>query len=490
MKLKTLLPKLDKDLLNRYADLEIRGVSCNSQTVSKDDIFVAIRGTHIDANQFIKEAIEKCASVIISDSEKPTLDFKKAVFIRVSDAREALSEIAAIFNERPSQKLKVVGITGTNGKTTISYLLEHILKEAGFGVGVIGTINYRLRDRLIPAINTTPGPLEIQFLLSQMLKDKLQYCVMEVSSHSLDQKRVSGVHFEGAIFTNLTGDHLDYHLNLENYFSAKAKLFEGLSKSAYAIINLDDKYSERLIKMTQAKILTYGVVNKNSNIRAEDLSLSVDGSRFNLICNGGAVSIKTTLLGKYNVYNILAAISFAITQKIDLKIIKQAVGTFKIVPGRMEEVATGFNFKVFVDFAHTPDALKNVLTSIKELSPSGVIVVFGCGGDRDRIKRPLMGKIASEMADFAIITSDNPRSEDPKAIVSEIEQGIITKNYKIIIDRAEAIKQALAMAQKGDIVLIAGKGHETSQIFKDSRIPFDDRIEVKKALECLQQKKS
>ncbi len=490
MKLKTLLPQLDKNLLNSYGDLDIKGISCNSLTASKGDIFVAIKGTKVDANQFINQAVEKGVSVIISDSEVLPSAYRKAAFIKVEDARETLAQIATNFYENPSHKIKVIGITGTNGKTTISYLLEHILKHAGFSVGVIGTINYRLKNSLIPATNTTPGPLEIQSLLSKMLKEKIRYCVMEVSSHALDQKRVSGIDFAGAIFTNLTGDHLDYFLNLENYFSAKAKLFKNLEKPAYAIINRDDKYSDRLIKMITANVITYAINNKNSDVRAENLELSMGKSKFKFVSGGKSTLIETSLLGRHNVYNILAAVSLALTQKIELEAIKNAVETFKGVPGRLEEIDTGLNFKVFVDFAHTADALKNVLMSLKELNHARIIVVFGCGGDRDKTKRPVMGEVASKLADFSVITSDNPRSENPQVIASEIVKGVSSNNYRIILDRAEAIKEAIFMAQKDDIILIAGKGHETTQIFKDRRIPFDDRDEARKALECLRQKKS
>ncbi|MDP2939392.1 MAG: UDP-N-acetylmuramoyl-L-alanyl-D-glutamate--2,6-diaminopimelate ligase [Candidatus Omnitrophota bacterium] len=485
MKLRLILPQLDKELLDSFGNIEIKGISCNSQSVSNDYIFVAIRGTKLDANRFIYDAINKGARIIISDSIESFSQSKKAVFIKVKDCRETLSKIAANFYGRPSEKIKVIGITGTNGKTTISYLLENILQKAGFDVGVIGTINYRFKNRLIPAINTTPGPLEIQSLLNSMLKEKLKYAVMEVSSHSLDQKRVLHVNFQSAIFTNLTAEHLDYHPNLENYFQAKAKLFKNLNKTACAIVNLDDKYAKELIKITPADVLTYGIIHKDADVRAEELCLTIDGAKFKLITKDCISEIKTDLVGKHNVYNILAAISLALAEKIDLNIIRQAIEGFKGVPGRLEEVKSGLNFRVFVDFAHTPDALKNVLTSLKEFNPARIILVFGCGGDRDRIKRPLMGKIASCMADFSIITSDNPRSEDPQSIADQIIQGMSSKDYKIILDRKEAIKEALSLARKDDLVLIAGRGHEAYQVFKDITIAFDDRQEVKNILECL-----
>lgn len=485
MKLSQLYPQLGKDLLKHCGNLEIKGISCDSRSVSKDYIFVAIKGNKLDANQFIDQAIKNGANVIISDAESLSVSSRRAAVIKVKDARKALADISRDFYGSPSEKIKAIGITGTNGKTTVSYLLEGILKEAGLSSGVIGTINYRLKHKQISSTNTTPGPIEIQSLLAEMLKEKIKYCIMEVSSHSLDQKRVSGVDFEAAIFTNLTSEHLDYHLNLENYFSAKAKLFKGLKKTSWAIINLDDKYAQDLINITPARTLTYGISQKNSKIKAEDLRLAVNGAEFKLISEKGNALVKTNLLGRHNVYNILASVSLALTQDIDLGVIVGAIKKFKSVPGRLEEVKSNLGFRVFVDFAHTPDALKNVLNSLREFCRAKIIVVFGCGGDRDRIKRPLMGKIASEMADFSIITLDNPRSEAPQAIIDEIVPGIKSANYKVILDREEAIKQALSMAEKDDIVLIAGKGHEKTQIFKDRTIPFDDVKEVKKAIKCL-----
>ncbi len=485
MKLKLILPQLDRDLFERYGNLEISGISCNSQTVSQNYIFVAIRGSKLDANKFISQAIEKGARVIISDSVVGCPDSGKVIFLKVEDSRASLAEVASNFYGHPSEKIKVVGITGTNGKTTVSYLLEHILTKAGFDTGVIGTINYRLKDKLITAVNTTPGPIEIQSLLLEMLRNNLKYCVMEVSSHALDQKRTLGVEFSSAIFTNFTGDHLDYHLNLENYFAAKARLFESLSKTAYAIINRDDAYSERLSALTPAKILTYGISHKDSRLRAEDLELSIYGSKFKLVSKKGTMQIKTNLLGKYNVYNILAGFAFCLTQNLDLELAKQAIEEFKGVPGRLEEVGCGLDFKVFVDFAHTADALSQVLKSLKEFTPRRIILVFGCGGDRDRTKRQLMGRIAEEISDFSIITSDNPRSEEPSSIAEEITRGMKEGRHKIILDRSEAINEAISMAKKDDIVLICGKGHEKYQIFKEHRVEFDDRQEAEKALKCL-----
>ena len=402
-----------------------------------------------------------------------------------------------------------MGITGTNGKTSVSYLIEAILKSAGFAPAVIGTINYRFKDRIFKASNTTPGPEQLQPLLAQMHNDKADYVIIEASSHALDQARVEAIKFSSAIFTNLSVDHLDYHHNLNSYFAAKSKLFKGLSEKSFVILNLDDAKACELIKLTKARVVTYGLSSR-ADIIAQDISSSLGGTEFLLDFSRlnrnifsaklGRLKMKTSLIGKHNIYNILAAVTFGLTQKIDPEIIKGAINDFRGIPGRLERIPTRRNFFVFVDYAHTEDALRNVIMGLRPLCKGHLCVVFGAGGARDKSKRPKMGRVVSELADLAIITTDNPRNEEPEAIINDIVSGInpalscpkpalqsrkggVNKqNFRIIVNRQDAIKEALSGAGKDDIILIAGKGHEDYQVFKNKIIHFDDREVVR---ECL-----
>ena len=385
------------------------------------------------------------------------------------------------FYGNPSQAVKTIGITGTNGKTTVSYVIEAILKQAAKKSGVLGTINYRVGNKILPSVNTTPGLIDNQQFLFDLAKQNIPYCIMEVSSHALDQGRVDMIDFQTAVFTNLTSDHLDYHKNTKNYFQAKAKLFTKLAPRASAVVNVDDEYGRRLVTMTKGKVLTYGWKQK-ADIAVKNIRPSLSGSTFLLQTPRGAQEIKTPLIGFHNIYNLLAAAGAAYADGISLEDIKTAIEKFSNVPGRLEKIETKRGYHVFVDYAHTEDGLKNVLSSFKEISPARIILVFGCGGDRDKTKRPKMGRIAGELADFTIVTSDNPRSEDPQAIVDQVVKGFSKSVYKVILDREEAIREALRSANKGDIVLIAGKGHEDYQIFKDKKIHFDDREVVRNIL--------
>ncbi|MFA6357659.1 MAG: UDP-N-acetylmuramoyl-L-alanyl-D-glutamate--2,6-diaminopimelate ligase [Candidatus Omnitrophota bacterium] len=466
----------------KIAGLQIKGVTSSSKDVKKDFVFVAIKGPWQDGNCFINEAITRGASVIvIKNTAKETKIIGKAKLLKVSNPRKFLADVCAEFYGFPSNKLKVIGITGTNGKTTISYLVEAVAKEANCGSGVIGTINYRFKNKIIPAKNTTPGCVQLQELLCKMFAKKVKYCAMEVSSHALDQNRVAGVNFSCAIFTNLTQDHLDYHQNLENYFLAKAKLFRSLAASSVAVINNDDKYGQRIKRLTKAKVITYGIRNK-SMVMAKELDLGHEKTEFTLIAPKINIRIKARLVGKYNVYNILSAVAWALSQKINIKIIKAAIEKFKNVPGRLERVVTKKGFNIFVDYAHTPDALFNVISALRPISKKRIIVVFGCGGGRDKLKRPKMGKVVTELADYALITSDNPRSEEPLQIIKDIQKGINKNNYCVVLARAEAIRKGLAMLEKDDCLLIAGKGHENYQVLKDKVLQFNDRKEVEKCL--------
>ncbi len=393
-----------------------------------------------------------------------------------------MAKLTTEFYGDPSSKIKVIGITGTNGKTTITYLIEALLKKANFQPAVIGTINYRFKNKTISSKNTTPSSVELQSLLARMSKEGVDYAIMEVSSHALDQDRAEGIKFHSSIFTNLTQDHLDYHKTLENYFKAKVKLFKNLAPNSVAVINNDDKYGRRIKNLTKARIITYGIKNK-ADIIASDIKFDCRKTEFLLSTPKLKINLETSLIGRHNIYNILAAIAWADKEGIDIVTIKSVIKEFSTVPGRLERITAGARFSVFVDYAHTEDALKNIITSLRNLSRRRLIVVFGCGGERDKTKRPKMGRIVSELSDYAVITNDNPRSEDPLEIIKDIKRGIRKNNYCVIPQRMDAIRKSLALARPGDIVLIAGKGHENYQILKDRVIHFDDREAVK---ECLQ----
>jgi UDP-N-acetylmuramoyl-L-alanyl-D-glutamate--2,6-diaminopimelate ligase len=481
MKLSELLKDLELKNLRCQADFDIKGVSCDSKRVACDHLFVAIKGDNCDGRDFIAEAVGRGARFIVLEAFNPTLmkfiELNKSLgYAEVPDSRLALAKLADKFYGHPSEKIKVIGITGTNGKTTTSYLIESMLKKAGFKVGRLGTIEYRFEERAIPAWHTTPDACQLQYYLSQMVKEGLDYCIMEVSSHALQQHRTKFVEFNQAIFTNLSQDHLDYHINMENYFSAKAKLFEGLSPGSKAIINLDDAYAKELIQRSPVPVVTYGL-ESYASLRAHRIHLSLEASEFEVSMPGGKLRLCSRLIGRHNIYNILAAIACGLQENLEPEVIKGGIEALHFVPGRLENVSPSERFSVFVDYAHTEDALRSVLETIRAVSPKKVILVFGCGGDRDKSKRKKMGKVASKLADFVIITSDNPRSEDPQRIAQDITKGLNSgqRNFKVIIDRLGAIKEAISMADSDSIVLVAGKGHERHQIFRDFIMPFDDR---------------
>ncbi|MFA6216334.1 MAG: UDP-N-acetylmuramoyl-L-alanyl-D-glutamate--2,6-diaminopimelate ligase [Candidatus Omnitrophota bacterium] len=473
-------------------NVPVRGISCNSKTVQKNFVFVAVQGARKNGNVFIQEALHRGASAIVF---KPAAGLRpsvpryssqktKAVFIEVTDTRKAAARLAAEFYHHPSSKMKITGITGTNGKTTVSYLIEAILKESGATPAVIGTVNYRFQDCLIPSKNTTPGPFELQAMFDTMARRGVDSVVMEVSSHALDQERCDGIDFFSAVFTNLTHDHLDYHQTLKKYFHAKSKLFKRLSSHAGAVINNDDPYGRKLKRLTQAKVITYGIERK-SDVMARDISMDMGSTRFTLLVPGAKMQIKSALIGRHNVYNILAAVAWGIHAGLDVRVMKQALKKFKSVPGRLERVNCDRDICIFVDYAHTDDALKNVIGALRQVAQRKIVVVFGCGGERDKAKRPKMGRIASLLADYVIITSDNPRSEDPALILDDITDGITKDNYCVVADRCEAIKKALSIAGAKDIVLVAGKGHEDYQILKNTVVAFDDRKVIKKCLQLM-----
>jgi len=486
MQLACLIKSLGLSLSASTHNFKVKGITSDSRRVKAGFIFVAIKGEDVDGHAFIAEAIHKGAKVIISQVNSAHLTTKKKIiFIKFADTRLALAKLVGQFYGQPSLNLKVIGITGTNGKTTVSYLIETILRSAHFNPAVIGTINYRFSNRIFKANNTTPGPEQLQPLLAKMKTRAIDYVVIEVSSHALAQARVGAVKFIAAIFTNLTRDHLDYHRDLNSYFTAKSKLFSGLEKGSLAILNLDDSYTPKLIKLTKARVVTYGISDYHADITAQELAFSIRGTEFFLYLSPRArkifalkqdrLKISTSLIGEHNVYNLLAAVAFGLSQGIDLEIIRAAIDCFSGVPGRLEKIDTKKDFSVFIDYAHTEDAITNVIKSLRPLCKGRLCVVFGCGGNRDKAKRPRMGRAASKLADLAIITTDNPRNEKPEEIINEILRGIKKQNYKVIINRKQAIKEALSQASNNDIILIAGKGHENYQIFKNRKIHFDDR---------------
>ncbi len=460
--------------------LAIRGIGSDSRTVEKDSLFVALKGAKHDGAQFIDEAIKKGARVVAS-SHPPAKKRADVLFLHVDDPHKFLHEVTRRFYGPLSSKVKSIGVTGTNGKTTITYLIESILHEAGKTCGVMGTVNCRIGKKVLPSKNTTPGLVENQQFLAKLAEKEVEYCVMEVSSHGLDQGRVELIDFKSAVFTNLTSDHLDYHRTRENYFLAKARLFTNLSPRAVSVINIDDPYGAKLVSMTKSRVVKYGISGE-ADICAKDIKTSVLESHFTVRANGQSIEVRTKLIGLHNVYNILAAAGVCFNEGIALETIRRGIARLEHVPGRLDRIESPKGFAVFIDYAHTEDALKNVLEALRKIGPRRIITVFGCGGDRDKTKRPKMGRVAGHLSDVVIVTNDNPRSEDPQSIISGIILGFSTDNYQVVGDREKAIQTAIAMAGAGDIVLIAGKGHEDYQIFKDRTIAFDERAIVKKYL--------
>ena len=473
--------------LGSRAQLDVTAISDDSRRVVPGSLFAALPAV-CDVTQngdvYIDDAVLRGATAVII-SEKSLADWPKkyaqVCFIPVHDPREVFRTAAARFYGHPSGKVRVLGVTGTNGKTTITYFLESILKAAGKTSGVVGTVNYRVGNRILPSKNTTPGFLDNQIFLQSLAHEGVGYAVMEVSSHALAQKRVDRIDFRGAIFTNLTGDHLDFHKTMEAYFQAKAGLFAGLTKEAYAVVNADDPYGRRLAGMTQARVITYGI-DAPADVRAHSEDFTLAGTRFTVNHFGRQTEINTHFIGRHNLYNILAAFAAGLGEGFEPDVIRRGIEALVCVPGRLERVDAGQDFCVFIDYAHTDDGLKNVLTCLQAVPHNRLIVVFGCGGDRDRTKRPRMGRIACELADYAVLTSDNPRREDPEVIISEIIPGFLKNNYEVICEREAAIRRALALAGKDDIVLLAGKGHETYQVLKDKTIDCVERDIVMRVL--------
>ncbi len=476
MILRELLRSTDIVDLNGDAEREILSLAYDSREVKAGGLFFAIRGEHADGHQFLDQVLKKRAVGVVSELDRPP-DFPVA-WVRVWSVRRALAEVSRAFYENPDLYLVLVGITGTNGKTTTAYLLHSIFEAAGIKTGLFSTIEYRVGVQAFPAYHTTPESLELAAYLAEVAHCGGKAAVMEVSSHALAQSRVWGFRFSAAVFTNLTGDHLDYHEDMESYFAAKRRLFEGTGTPPpeLGIINLDDPWASRLLDMPLKRRVTYGVEG-DAQVRARHVSLSPAGIRAALTTPGGKIEIESPLVGGANVMNILAAVACAEGLGLGRNAIREGVARLRQVPGRFEKVDEGQPFLVIVDYAHTHDALRSVLETARDMTRGRLISVFGCGGDRDRTKRPKMGEVAGTLSDSVVLTSDNPRSEDPILIMNDAMVGLQKSGrpYVAEVDRETAIRKALEQAREGDTVLIAGKGHETTQILKDGPIPLNDR---------------
>lgn len=487
MRLKTLLDHLLICQRGFLEDPEITSVETDSRQVTDGSLFICIKGFTVDGHDFADQAVENGAAAIVAEH---AVDVPVPVAV-VPDAKRAAAVLADAFYDKPTTKFHLVGVTGTNGKTTTTHLIEKIFADDGQKTGLIGTIGMKIAGEpldLQSSTPTTPETVTLQKGFEQMASTRVDTAVMEVSSHALDMGRVWGADFNVAVFTNLSQDHLEYHPTMEHYFQAKSLLFSQLGNTydrggvKVAVINADDERAEQLKRATAVQVLTYGV-EKQADVRAEQVHLSEKGTRFSLVTPFGKADIHLKLIGLFNVYNALAAAAACLVSGISLEKVKSSLEAESGIPGRFEVVDEGQPYTVIVDYAHTPDSLENVLTTIRQFAKGRIFAVAGCGGDRDRSKRPLMAQIAVKYADVPVFTSDNPRSEDPKAILRDMEEGVRGEHFVSIPDRAEAIRYAINEADVQDVILIAGKGHETYQILADRVIDFDDREIAREAIQ-------
>jgi UDP-N-acetylmuramoyl-L-alanyl-D-glutamate--2,6-diaminopimelate ligase len=463
----------------------IQGITMDSRRVQQGDLYACVPGMNVDGHDFAVQAIEKGAKALLVERVLPL----EVPQLQVKDVRVILGDIAANIYNHPSSRLEVVGVTGTNGKTTITHLIERIAIKEGKKVGIIGTLGARISGREIPGSRTTPEAIDLQKLLAEMVDEGVKLAVMEVSSHALVLGRVTGCEFDAGIFTNLTQDHLDYHKTMEEYLQAKAQLFSGLSGlkgPKVGVVNGDDPASEHLGKVSAVPVVTYGVNSENLDYKAEEIELKVGGIQFTVSFKGRSEKVVYSTPGMFSVYNALAAFAWGVESGRDPRLVAEALAEIEGVPGRFESVRMGQPFQVIVDYAHTPDGLENVLRTAREFTQGRLITVFGCGGDRDKGKRPKMGTIAAELSDYVLVTSDNPRTEEPREIIKDVLGGVIGVEYSAIENRREAIESACRMAKPGDTILIAGKGHEDYQIIGKDVFPFDDRQVAREALRRLE----
>jgi UDP-N-acetylmuramoyl-L-alanyl-D-glutamate--2,6-diaminopimelate ligase len=476
MRLGELLRGLPTLEMGADSGVEVSSLAYDSRRVEARTLFFAIQGEKADGHDFIPQALERGAVAIVSERQAPVELASR--WVRVAKIRRALSGAARTFYGQPDSRLRLIGITGTNGKTTTAYLVDSVLASAGISSGLLGTIAYRVGKRTLPSVNTTPESLDLLSYFAELVDQGAKAAVMEVSSHALAQERVWGFHWAVAVFTNLTRDHLDYHGDFEHYFAAKRRLFEGLGSPppGCAVINLDDPWGAKLLALPSPGRLTYGM-NSEAQVKPKRINLKPTGLEGVIITPAGEVEIASLLVGRANLFNILAAIAAGVALRVPKAQIEAGVAQLKGVPGRFERVDEGQPFLVIVDYAHTDDALRNVLKTARELARNRLLVVFGCGGERDRTKRPLMGEAVGSLSDFAVLTSDNPRGEDPLRIMADALVGLqkTATPYIAEVDRELAIQKALLEAREGDVLVLAGKGHETYQVLKDQTLPFDDR---------------
>ncbi|BDC49626.1 UDP-N-acetylmuramoyl-L-alanyl-D-glutamate--2,6-diaminopimelate ligase [Bryobacterales bacterium F-183] len=474
---------LPQPLPRALASLPVSGIEYDSRRVEPGALFFAFPGAKVDGRQFAGEARAKGASAVVSELPAPA-DYDGA-WIQVPHGRKALASAAKTFYGAPDEQLQITGVTGTNGKTTTTYLLDQMLRSAGFKTALIGTIEYHVAGKVLPAVNTTPESLDLFRIFRQLLDLGGTHAVMETSSHALDLGRVHGLRYRTAVFTNLTQDHLDYHKTMDAYFAAKQRLFtpEAGPAPAAAVLNFDDAWSRRIETRTESEVYWYGM-QPGAAYRAENVRSTFQGLRFDLRTPDGVLPIESPMVGHINVYNILAAFCSGLSLGVPVDVLQAGIAACAAVPGRFERIDVGQPFLVVVDYAHTSDALLNVIQVARELQPKRIVTLFGCGGDRDRAKRPLMGAAAAERSDFVVVTSDNPRSEDPLAIINDAMVGVRRFDTPHIAepDREKAIRRALEEAQPGDIVILAGKGHEPYQILRDRTIAFDDRLVAQRLL--------
>jgi UDP-N-acetylmuramoyl-L-alanyl-D-glutamate--2,6-diaminopimelate ligase len=484
MNLKSILNGIDYEIIQGEIDVDINKINYDSRKITTSDIFICIKGYSTDGHKYIDKAIENGAKVIVIQDDVEIKN-NEITIIKNSDTRKALALMGANYYNNPSNKMKIIGITGTNGKTTTAFMIKDILEANNKKVGLIGTIANYIGSEKIHTERTTPESLELQELFFEMVNKGVEYCVMEVSSHSLELDRVYGVKFEAGIFTNLTRDHLDFHKTFENYYKAKFKLFD---RSRIKLVNIDDNYGKQVIndldELKADNIFSFSVKN-NSNFKAFDEEMGSRNIRFKVNL-GTEEQFILNIPGEYNIYNALGAIIACFKLGINVECIKEGIEK-AIVPGRCERVGNEYNlpYEIIIDYAHTPDGLENILKTAKAFTKGKLISIFGCGGDRDKVKRPQMGKISTDIADITIVTSDNPRSEEPMDIIKDIEVGLNKDNYVVIENRKEAIKKAINIAKQDDVIVIAGKGHETYQILKNETIHFDEREVVKEILESV-----
>ena len=469
---------------------EVSHITADSRTVQEGSLFICLVGATVDAHTFVDKAVEDGAVAIIAS--KPVTVPDHVAVLYVEDTRQALQDAVPFFYDYPASKMRMIGVTGTNGKTTTTHIIAHLLRSQGYTVGVIGTVHILIDDQSYPIHNTTPDVADLQQILQQMVDAGVTHCIMEVSSHALALGRTAGVEYDTAVFTNLTQDHLDFHKTFDNYLAAKATLFKQVSASYQvkegkgAVINVDDAYGQAIVDVTTAPMITYSTEDKGT-MNASNLSVTAKSSEFTLNYGDASYTIQTKIAGLFNVYNTLAAVGACVYEGLTMDDIVKGLRTFTAVPGRFELIEEGQDFAVVVDYAHTPDGLENILQTAKKIVEHRILVVFGCGGDRDATKRPIMGRITAQYGDRVFVTSDNPRTEDPVQIVKDVEVGVKEGlrdgvDYDVIVDRREAIFAAIAEAKAGDVVIIAGKGHEDYQILKDETIHFDDREVAREAL--------